>query len=447
VSGYPEPGELQALLLGHLRRPVSRHLLFSFGRSTRRSRRLLAGIPVTFGDSAEIPLEEPLTSVGITHRGLHRLGVEHDLVHRFDPRFLDSVASKRMGDHPSTDSAIKHWWERRFQTRSVNLIVHIHALTPAQLEARTRAIRELADACYARELIPRKDGTTLDGAFMSGPGKLHFGYTDGISAPHIAWHGPPGPGEVDAREFVLGYATREYFSAPEDGPAAELARGSTYGVFRWVYQDVAAFNLFLHEEAPRLFGELPADQAEELLAAKLMGRWRDGTPLVLSPDGPDPALAASDEFDYAEADEDGLRCPFSAHIRVMNPRGQQLRTVAGTTPKVLRRGTPYGPPLEGTVDDGVDRGLLGVFLCRDIHEQILKLTSWAQKNDFAPCYRGAERAQDALVGNRAGRADTSFTIPREDGPVVVPALPSFLRTKGTALALYPGRETLRQLTA
>jgi deferrochelatase/peroxidase EfeB len=447
MSAYPEPAELQALLLGLLRRPFSRHLLFRFGRSARRSRRLLAGIPVTIGDSAPIPLTEPLTSVGITHRGLHGLGIEHELIHRFDPRFLDGVASKRMGDHPSTPSAIKHWWERRFKTESVHLIVHIHALEPAQLEQRTRAIRTLAEACYARELIPRKDGTTLDGAFMSGPGKLHFGYTDGISAPHIAWHGPPGPGEVDAREFVLGYSCDEYFSAPEDGPAAELARGSTYGAFRWVYQDVAAFNLLLREEGPRVFGELGAEAAEELLAAKLLGRWRDGTPLVLSPDRPDPAYAASDDFEFAEADPDGLRCPFSAHIRVMNPRGSALKPAAGTTPKVLRRGTPYGPPLEGTVDDGVDRGLLGVFLCRDINKQILKLPAWAQENNFARVYRGAERVQDALVGNRAGRADTSFRIPREDGPAVIAELPAFLRTKGTALALYPGRETLRRLTA
>ncbi|MEX5669215.1 hypothetical protein ABFV57_30570, partial [Pseudomonas neuropathica] len=84
--------------------------------------------------------------------------------------------------------------------------------------------------------------------------------------------------------------------------------------------------------------------AEELLAAKLMGRWRDGTPLVSSPTAPNTALSKSDNFGYALDDPDGLKCPFSAHIRVTNPRDQVLNhliTLTGGVPRVIRRGTPY----------------------------------------------------------------------------------------------------------
>src|SRR4051812_17079410 len=252
---FPAAGDLQALLFGHPRRPVSRHLLFQFG-SAAGARRMLAGLAeraVTMGDAAELPISEPLTSVGVTCSGLRALGVAEALIARLDPRFVEGRAPKRMGDHPETESRFENWWERRFVTEDVHCIVHLHALDSAQLEHRTRGLGALAADCGVNELIPRNDGTRLDGAFVYGPRKLHFGYTDGISAPRVAWDHSPAHGEVDFRRFVLGYSTGEHVSAPRHGAAADLVRGSTYGVFRWVYQDVAAFNRFLRDEAPRLF--------------------------------------------------------------------------------------------------------------------------------------------------------------------------------------------------
>ena len=104
---------------------------------------------------------------------------------------------------------------------------------------------------------------------------------------------------------------------------------------------------------------------------------------------------------------------------------------------------PYGPPLIGTEDDGADRGLLGLFLCANILRQILTLTMWARQNDFADVYSGSMRVQDALIGNRAPSADSSFTVP---GAGVIERLPSFVTTKGTALALYPSATTMEALT-
>ena len=75
-----------------------------------------------------------------------------------------------------------------------------------------------------------------------------------------------------------------------------------------------------------------------------MGRWRNGAPLVLTPDRPDPTMAAGNDFGYRNHDPDGLRCPFSAHIRVVNPRDQELDPVVDGVPTVIRRGMPYGPP-------------------------------------------------------------------------------------------------------
>jgi hypothetical protein len=189
----------------------------------------------------------------------------------------------------------------------------------------------------------------------------------------------------------------------------------------------------------------------------MLGRWRDGTPLVLSPDRPDPALTRSDDFGYATDDPDGMRCPFSAHIRVVNPRDQPLDVrVAGTpaagpppfgpVPKVIRRGLPYGPELASDRDDGVDRGLIGMFLVASIRFQIYTMTRWMKATNFSPVFRGHTNGQDALIANRSTPgASLDFPIPTPGGGVTIPGLKDFIRTRGTAFFLLPSLPMLRAL--
>ena len=57
-------------------------------------------------------------------------------------------------------------------------------------------------------------------------------------------------------------------------------------------------------------GKTPEEQ--ELIAAKLMGRWRSGAPLVLAPEKDDPALGAdpqrNNDFNYKEWTLTGMPC-------------------------------------------------------------------------------------------------------------------------------------------
>jgi len=96
----------------------------------------------------------------------------------------------------------------------------------------------------------------------------------------------------------------------------ELRRNGTFVAFRKFHMDVAAFRKYLRAQAS-------SPEEEELLAAKMVGRWRSGAPLVLAPDRDNPALGAdanrNNEFSYAD-DMKGFKCPFSAHIRRINPR-------------------------------------------------------------------------------------------------------------------------------
>jgi deferrochelatase/peroxidase EfeB len=345
-----------------------------------------------------------------------------------------------LGDAAGTRSATDNWWEHRFRTEDVHCIVHLHVRTDEARESASAHVRELAQESGMTELIPRTDGTVLDGHSL-GRGKLHFGYTDGITHPEISWDDESRtPEQVDFREFLLGYGSAHRADAAR-------VRDGAYGAFRWIYQDVATFNRFLRAEGPRLYPDRAPSDAEELLAAKMMGRWRDGTPLVMSPGRPDPAMARRNDFGYEHDDPDGHRCPFSAHIRVVNPRDQRLHAVVapGGVPPVIRRGMPYGPILEGIEDDGRDRGIIGIFVCGDFRRQLYTLTTWVQRNDFSPVYDSNSRVQDALVANRAMYgAVPQFTIPREAGDATV-TLPDFIHTKGTAFLLYPSKSTLQEL--
>src|SRR5215213_787495 len=93
--------------------------------------------------------------------------------------------------------------------------------------------------------------------------------------------------------------------------------------YRRLQEHVGAFRDFLRQHGG------PTAEGQELIAAKLMGRWRSGAPLVLAPEKDDPALAAdyqrNNNFNYAEMDPKGYAVPLGAHIRRMS-RGILRRT-------------------------------------------------------------------------------------------------------------------------
>lgn len=441
-------GGVQAVVADLYTCPISRHLIFRFNDS-EGGRAFIGELAqcITMADVQLDAAPEPLLNIGISFSGLGALGVDPALLANFDAVYRTGPDASALGDVPSSRSNPAGWWESQFNTEDVHCIVHIYVRSDEGAQDATQMIRNLARRGDLTELIPRRDGTVLEARSL-GSAKLHFGYTDGISHPEICWNDVPvTPTQVNFRMFLLGYSTADCPSAPGDGPAADLVRDSTYGVFRWLYQDVAAFNLFLSTHGPQLFPNLAIGDAEELLAAKMMGRWRDGTPLVLSPDRPDSQLSTSNDFGYATQDPDGHRCPFSAHIRVVNPRDTPLDPIIEGVPRILRRGMPYGSPLRGSEDDGADRGILGIFLCADLRQQFYILTDWVNHNDFSPVYDANRRTQDTLIGNRAvPGASPEFILPGTGANTAVKGLPDFVQTKGTAFLLYPGKMTLAALS-
>lgn len=234
------------------------------------------------------------------------------------------------------------------------------------LDEEVRRVREAVSAAKGDiALVHEQYAAGLDG------NREHFGFSDGFSQPAIKGDGVQatfGQGtpeadrqwsELELGEFILGYLDGDQDTAA--APVGPLGRNGTFMVYRKLHQHVAAFRHMLREHAQGMPG------GEELLAAKIVGRWRDGTPLVLSPDGSHrehySSIEAINDFRY-EDDLDRRRCPVGAHVRRTNPRDALgWHGTRSRRHRMIRRGMPYGPPLPEGVseDDGSDRGL--IFIC------------------------------------------------------------------------------------
>ena len=194
--------------------------------------------------------------------------------------------------------------------------------------------------------------------------------------------------------FILGYPD-------EDGPPLRLphpellSRNGSFMAYRRLEEHVGAFRDFLKEH-----GKTPEEQ--ELVAAKLMGRWRSGAPLVLAPDKDDPELGADpqrhNDFNYKQQDPFGYAVPLGSHIRRMNPRDTGANM---NRRRMIRRGATYGPYLpEGAPEDSKERGIAAFVICASLIRQFeFAQNVWA--ND-----RNTSDAQGA-IGGGGGFADSS----------------------------------------
>ena len=81
-----------------------------------------------------------------------------------------------------------------------------------------------------------------------------------------------------------------------------MGRNGTFMVVRQLAQDVALFEEYIEKNGG------------EALAAKMVGRNKDGTPLLT-----DRLAKHDNDFDFLE-DLEGKACPIGSHVRRTNPR-------------------------------------------------------------------------------------------------------------------------------
>jgi deferrochelatase/peroxidase EfeB len=429
--------------------------------------------------------------VAFTHEGLRALDVPSQVLAGFSAEFLsgmsgDESRSRRLGD---VGSASPENWQWGSSGRVPHLLVMLYA-QPDGLDAWRQAIQTPSwDAGF--EVLDCLATSNLYGVEP-------FGFTDGISQPELDWnqgrevHGDQldYANSVCLGEFLLGYRNEygKYTDRPllessdtassglpsaEDSPEKrDLGRNGSYLVFRQLEQDVQGFWRFLNQQT----NSDPA--ARQRLAEAMVGRRMKGEPLIPpsrnSIVGVDPADAPVNQFTY-DADPDGTRCPFGAHIRRANPRNADLPS--GTTGvlsrlwrtlgfglkdfrddviastrfhRLLRRGREYGSGL--TPDQAIQtnqsgtgaHGIHFIALNANISRQFeFVQSSWMMGTKFG----GLTEESDPLLGNRQPvpgcPVTNTFSVAEKIGPRTrITGLPTFVTVRGGAYFFLPGIRAL-----
>jgi deferrochelatase/peroxidase EfeB len=378
--------DMQRLVVyGFQERPFTTYFLLQIGgpeaEPARRARAWLAAAVTPPKAAAHRVLDarrerrdEPAVSVAVafTFEGLRALGLDESALETFVPEFrqgmTDGHRARMLGDVDGNSSEHWHWgqWgKKEHPDKEVHMFVGAYAKTRGDLDAWRPAWEEngLKLMSSVRAQLERNEP---------------FGFRDGISQPYIKGSGRtltdiPERDQIAAGEFVLGYpnafarfsesprvrAELDPLRPPDQKPILpatvddkyhDLGRNGTFLVVRELKQDIDRFK-----------------KLSEHNAVRTVGRWMDGTPLVLRPvpqDSPGktgeeaardragaaPTSSGADSssqkasptaepidpsslnaFAYFDEDAAGLRCPLGAHVRRSNPRDALANPEKGTS--------------------------------------------------------------------------------------------------------------------
>src|SRR5437764_5914378 len=363
-----------------------------------------------------------------------RFGVEEFSPARFTPELRERMAVRAEGLAETGANHPDHWIGG-LASSDLHAIVILFASDVAERE---RCVREHQQ--YAERFPDVTALSTLDLEAIPplGYAHEHFGYRDRLTTPAIEGIGDvatPGSGPpLKAGEFFLGYPDESGVTPGLPQPEI-LSRNGSFLAYRRFQQHVGAFRDFLRQH-----GETP--EGQELIAAKPMGRWRSGAPLVLAPDKDDPALGAdpqrNNDFNYKQMDPHGYAIPLGSHIRRMNPRDTAANMKRR---RMIRRGGTYGPPLpEEAPEDGIERGIAAFIICASLIRQFeFAQNVWVNDRNFHEL--GNER--DPVCGNQDGTLE--YKIPKRPIRKKITGLPAFTTVRGGAYFFLPGIKALRYL--
>jgi Dyp-type peroxidase family len=411
-----------------------------------------------------------------SYDGLQAIGLSTASLNTFAREFIEGMVTPKrsalLGDTGS--SAPAAWDVGGPNNPAIHLVLILHGLNREQIH---QHLAELVPETAGVRAIATEYGT------RSPHQKEHFGFHDAISQPQIEGTSdqPTAPENIiRTGEFILGY-TNEYgllpspptvprhqdpadllpdLAAPDATPEAtalkDLGRHGTYLVYRKLAQDVAGFWQFMAQHGQDASG-CPVASDMLLLAAKFVGRWPSGTPLVLAPTHDDPTIGDANQFHYLPEDAGGFACPVAAHIRRTNPRdsldgdpAESFKTARRH--RILRRGSNYGEPLFSLealdhntvpvdiVDDGQPRGLhfFGVNVNIERQFEFIQQT-WSNN----PKFNGLYNDKDPITGDNDGSG--VMTIPRHPIRERINHMPRFVTVRGGGYFFLPSLTALQFL--
>lgn len=481
-------GDVQGLVrFGYGRRRSAAYLLLHV-EDAAAARRWLAGLAVTSAAASEDV--ETVINIAFTFAGLRAVGLAEEALIGFPPEFEEGLAgnphrSAQLGD--LGDSA-PETWQWGGPADRVHAVLIVYATDDAALESCLQRGAALPQGIALLRTLSCRELPADD----PHPGlREHFGFRDGLSQPDVIGWDDDGPAHnrVVPGEFLLGYPNaygqmNESPRVPDGGdllPDGDFGRNGTYLVLRQLEQDVTGFwSCLLRAAAAPTTGALgthrsPAAAAAAIrLAAKMVGRWPDGMPLVLAPDTDPGTVPANNDFGYASEDMDGTRCPLGAHIRRSNPRDgafqpnpedpadnatsrEQLSLEVVNRHRIIRRGRPYGRPLAPSLEprdliaaalaghrpDEEERGLFFVCLNASLSRQFeLIQHTWLNNTEFVT---GCPE-QDPLLGDCADAHPPSFTMQGRPLATTATDLQRFVHVRGGAYFFLPSLSALRYLS-
>lgn len=338
---------------------------------------------------------------------------------QFSKEFLDGM--KRATDRLKEPSYTS--WEDNYQQTIDAMILLAHHDKNMLLDAQKTLIDDYIGPLTAHHWpesgnVLRRDGLSVE----------HFGYVDSHSQPLFfqrdlekerqergidEWNPGVGPHLVLTQD-PLGEVTTDYGS---------------YVVFRKLEQDVARFERQIHSFAQ----DMGID--EEVAMARVVGRFRDGTPLVRSdtPSG-SPGAMVPNNFRY-DTDWDGQRCPFTTHIRRMNPRWAPGELEYDR--RIARRGIPYSAPDDKSV------GMLFICYQQSLKDQFEALQGkWAQSPEAFPPTLEADR----LIGREPTGEELDELKKRAvPGQATAPSVSNCVTLKGGEYFFAPSKRVLRDI--
>jgi Dyp-type peroxidase family len=396
-------------------------------------------------------------NLALTFKGIEALGVASDSIKGFSHEFIAGMnrpeAATILGDNGPSEQGN---WEFGARETERDKPIHILVLLYAECEKSMHDFVLDLDL-VAPELIGLQQIYRQEATRKPGDRTEPFGFRDGISQPSvIGLIGRRARGDlIKTGEFVLGYEDGKrlksripaidawhdpagYLADHPDYPNDQRAFGlnGTYLVFRKLSQDVTRFWDYVDSQA----GGDP--QHRELLAARMVGRWRSGAPLVLAPKK--PGAEPINEFLYTPTDPDGLACPIGSHIRRINPRDSLPTSTSRSLEisnrhRIIRRGRKYRIPID-CEQECRDQGIYFIALNADLLRQFEFIQySWLNN----PQFNGLDNDKDPIVGDSDGH--TQFTIQATPVNCHVKGVPRFVTMKGGGYFFLPGIRTLRFL--
>jgi serine protease AprX len=325
-------------------------------------------------------------------------------------------------------------WDKPYNDEIHSIIILAHE-NYEHLQVEVEAVQnELRAFC---EVVHLEEG---ERKFDEGRSIEPFGFTDGISQPRLI--------KQDIEEEIEERGNLNW------DPAASLdlvlveepGDNNSYGsfmVFRKLEQNVKGFK----EAIKELAGKLGVDEQEA--GALAVGRYKNGAPLI--PTKVNKTETLSNDFNFMD-DREGKVCPFQAHIRRTNPRGDldTFQVRIGTTElsrlaferskRIVRHGIPYDHRTDQS-EENPEIGVGLLFMCFQSSLDQFEIQQNAAHSENFPREQKYDGV-DAIIGRSI---DPNHPLKQSWGEIKF-AMTDFVKLKGGEYFFAPSLPFLKKLT-